>query len=169
MKQQTKTKLIYVCLLISIISCNNTQTKQEDSVNNFSQLQQLEWLLSQWQNSSPEGDFYESWIKTNDTSFTGTSLVIARGDTVFSESILLHQIGDNVYYSPTVSDQNNAQPVSFKLISNTNGIFVFENKEHDFPQRIIYSNPQPDSLYARVEGNHNGIFRTEEFGMKRNK
>jgi len=46
---------------------------------------------------------------------------------------------------------------------------TFENKDHDFPQRIIYKNTGQDSLYARVEGNDKGKFRKEEFAMRRNK
>jgi hypothetical protein len=29
---------------------------------------------------------------------------------------------------------------------------VFENKAHDFPQPIVYTNPKRDSIHAWVEG-----------------
>ena len=71
--------------------------------------------------------------------------------------------GDDLFYIPTVKNQNNGEPVSFKLVSGKNGEFVFENKQHDFPQRIIYRNPNPDSLYARIEGYQQGKVHKEEF------
>ena len=95
--------------------------------------------------------------------------MIAYNDTVFSESISLELRENELFYIPTVGDQNNAQPINFKFISIENNEIIFENKEHDFPQRIIYKNPESDSLYARVEGNDNGKFRKEEFFMKRSR
>ena len=93
--------------------------------------------------------------------------MIVNHDTIFSEKISLENRAGGLFYIPTVNNQNNGQAVSFKLISNTNGEYVFENKEHDFPQRIIYKNPANDSLYARIEGTSKGKFHKEEFSMKR--
>lgn len=162
-----KIKIIVPYLIIFLTSCSQNQPKQNEISGNLNNLQRLEWLLSEWKNIAPDEEYYETWIKTNDTLFTGSGFIISSGDTVFSETIALRQDGVNIFYIPTVSGQNNAQPVSFKLIASDNGDFVFENKEHDFPQRIIYSNPEPDSLYARIEGNKNGKFHKEEFGMKK--
>ncbi|NTV83240.1 MAG: hypothetical protein HGA23_02935 [Bacteroidales bacterium] len=132
-------------------------------------LQQLEWLQGSWANISEEGQFYETWSKVNDSVYSGLSFMIVKEDTVFSEAILLESIGNELFYKVSVSDQNNEQAVSFKLISLASGEFIFENKEHDFPQRIIYKNPLPDSINARIEGTVEGVFRVEEFPMKRTK
>jgi len=48
-------------------------------------------------------------------------------------------------------------------------IKFFENKKHDFPQRIIYSNIKSDSLYARIEGMDKGKYRAVEFRMGKEK
>ena len=86
---------------------------------------------------------------------------------MFSERIALQINGNDLFYIPTVDNQNNQQSVSFKLISDNNRSYVFENMEHDFPQRIIYSHPQPDSLHARIEGDVNGTYHKEDFLMAR--
>jgi hypothetical protein len=45
--------------------------------------------------------------------------------------------------------------------------FTFENKEHDFPQRIIYRIINPDSVVARIEGVKNGKPGSFDYYYKR--
>ena len=44
---------------------------------------------------------------------------------------------------------------------------VFENPEHDFPQRIICRLGDDGSLNARIEGKRNGKEKEMDFLMKR--
>jgi hypothetical protein len=46
---------------------------------------------------------------------------------------------------------HNLRPISFKLVKLTGTVAVFENLEHDFPQRIEYS-LEGDQLTGRIEG-----------------
>lgn len=108
------------------------------------------------------GSRLEIWDQKNDESMTGTGLRIDSADTTLLEQIELTFSDSFFWYIPTVPDQNNAMPIKFKLTTSENGIFTFENPEHDFPQRIIYRF-QPlfglasnkfspgDSLLVRVE------------------
>ena len=41
--------------------------------------------------------------------------------------------------------------------------YVFENMEHDFPQRIVYTNPKTDSIFAYIEGIQDDQYRKLEF------
>jgi hypothetical protein len=108
------------------------------------------------------GSRLEIWDQKNDESLTGKGLRIDSADTTLLEQIELTFSENFFWYIPTVPDQNNAMPIKFKLTKSENGIFTFENPEHDFPQRIIYRF-QPvfslesnkfspgDSLLVRVE------------------
>jgi hypothetical protein len=145
--------------ILLLISC---QTKQNT-------LAQFDWLQGSWENIGAAVEYYEIWEKDNDSLFTGIGFVMQDGDTIFQENIILIQKQDGIYYIPTVSGQNNEEPVSFKLVSDSAGIRIFENMGHDFPQRIGYSNPKPDSLYAYIEGNYKGKYRKEEFPLTRKK
>jgi hypothetical protein len=165
-------KLTFGGLLLFVISCNSSSMKENkinESTTVLSKIRQMEWIIGKWENITRDGSLYEIWTKTNDTIYSGRSFMIANNDTVFSERISLELKKNELFYIPTVCDQNNAQPITFKLVSNEKNEIIFENKEHDFPQRIIYTNSNPDSLYARVEGNDNGKFRKEEFFMKRSR
>ena len=130
-------------------------------------MKHLEWMIGSWSNISSKGQLYENWIKTNDSVYTGKSFMVVKNDTVFSEMISLENRNGEIFYIPTVKNENNGQAVLFKLITSHNNEVVFENKAHDFPQRILYKNPVKDSLYARVEGMDKGVFTEEEFFMKR--
>jgi hypothetical protein len=156
-----KNKTMLFLLMLSFSYCTPVEKKSNQPV-----LDDFSWLLGRWSNISSEGRFYETWTQSNDSVFTGTSFLIVDADTVFAEEITLKSDSNGIYYSPKVKGQNNEMAVSFKLISSK-GEWVFENKEHDFPNKIIYSNPAKDSLYARIEGNKNGQFRKEEFAFNR--
>jgi hypothetical protein len=132
-------------------------------------LKKLEWLEGNWKNLSGEGAFYESWKRANDSVIEGKSYAIKNQDTVFFEQLSLQRKGSDVFYVPVIKNQNEGKPVYFKLVNDSSGKFVFENKEHDFPQRIIYRQLKPDSVYACVEGMQNGEFRKEEFYLGREK
>jgi hypothetical protein len=161
-------KLVLVCAVIIICSCkNSTNTNDENSENQLPDIDRMEWLLGSWKSITDEDQLFEIWTKENDTVYNGKSIMIVGNDTVFTETISLQRIGNDLFYFPTVRDHNNGRAITFKLISAKDDIFVFENKEHDFPQRIIYRNPYPDSLYARIEGEEKGVFRHQEFNLVR--
>ena len=149
-----------ILLLIALVACQPASDKKPEN-----KIQKLAWLLASWRDSSADGMLYEIWSKKNDSTFEGKGFMLSNNHSVFSETMTLQQSDSGLYYIPTVKNQNEGKAVSFKLISDSGAEFTFENKVHDFPQRVIYSNPGPDSLYARIEGEENGKFRKEEFRL----
>jgi hypothetical protein len=57
--------------------------------------------------------------------------------------------------------------VSFPLKDSFGGKLIFENKEHDFPQRVIYERKDPGLLLAAIEGTYKGKEEREEFQMRK--
>lgn len=88
---------------------------------------------------------------------TGKGLNVAGQDTTLLEHLELTVEDKEVWYIPTVPDQNNAEPVPFKLVYHGDKDLIFENRQHDFPQRILYhylpteGDGDADSLNVRVE------------------
>jgi len=104
----------------------------------------------------------EIWVKIDDATLHGSGLKLSGTDSILLERIELVSRENQIFYIPTVPDQNNALPVPFKLVQSEGNKFIFENPEHDFPQRITYhfkpvTNTKPcvavtgDSLLVRVE------------------
>jgi hypothetical protein len=129
-------------------------------------LKKMNWLAGSWQQTSEAGTFTETW-KQNGSNLSGKGYLIDANDTIFSETLKIEVRNGEVFYVPIVADQNKGEEVLFKLITSANNRFVFENKQHDFPQRIIYQQISDDSLYARVEGEVKGELKFEAFNMKR--
>jgi len=125
------------------------------------------WLLDTWQSKSPNGVFTESWVKQNDTVYVGKGCMVMGKDTVFKESLAIKQRGNDLFYIPTVANQNGGQPIEFKLTSATKEQLVFENPTHDFPQKITYTQRGSNALVAEVSGVEKGIARSEKFELKR--
>jgi hypothetical protein len=157
-----------------LLFCNCSDKNKGRGVADFPsssllQLQKLLWLTGTWENRSEDGNLTETWVKLNDSAFSGKSFLIKDRDTLFSEQIKLVYQGNDLYYIPSVSDQNNGEQVKFKWVRDDAGQFVFENIAHDFPQRIIYTHPSPDSLHAWIEGIDKGKHRKVDFRMIRKK
>jgi hypothetical protein len=155
-------RLAFFVALMLPFSCRKIDPESQPH-----RLDQFRWMLGAWSGPSGKGQVYESWARPNDTLMLGRSMEISGMDTISTERISLISTRDAVYYVPIVSNQNDGLPVSFKLVNKTDGKFVFENKEHDFPQRIIYQQLSRDSLVASIEGNNQGWERKVEFKLTR--
>ena len=91
------------------------------------------------------------WNKYDQNTLKGDGLKVSGTDTTLLEHIELAFIDNDIWYIPTVPDQNNAMPVKFKLVSQDSPTYIFENPQHDFPQRIVYEY-QPLSMHASQAG-----------------
>jgi hypothetical protein len=97
----------------------------------------------------------------------GKSEMTVDNNVIFSEDLALVLINDSIYYIPTVSFQNEQEEVRFLLKSASTNKWIFENKTHDFPQQIIYTFKEGDSLVATVQGMENGRSQKINFPLKR--
>lgn len=149
--------------MLSVIACS-APTKQ---THVYAQLAKANTLLGSWQNTFPQGMIWESWEQQNDSTYAGKSIVIIGSDTVSSETILLQQKGNELWYIPTVKEQNGALPIPFLLTASTGNQLVFENPKHDFPQQIKYTFIGTDSLVAEISGDAEGKKQPQQFPMKR--
>jgi hypothetical protein len=86
------------------------------------------------------GVLIEKWTKVNDSLLTSISYRIKGNDTTIQETVELKYLKGSIIYSPTVPDQNDGKSVTFSLIKIDSGglHYHFENKQHDFPQKIVY-------------------------------
>lgn len=163
--------LLLLPLLIYSCKNNSEAVTEKVSANNkrYEKIEALEWLLGTWVNESGEEFSQETWSKENDSTFTAFSFIQIKGETVFAETMALEQKHDSLLLTVAEANKKDAAAVSFRFISSEEKAFVFENKHHDFPQRIIYTQPAKDSLKAWIEGSVNGEMKTTEFHFSRKK
>lgn len=121
-------------------------------------------LCGQWQGKAGNGVFYENWRQEDDLTYAGEGYYVEKGDTLVSEKITICKISQFWCFIAIV---NESSPVLFTLSEPEGKEWIFENREHDFPQRVIYSMQEDGSLVARVEGKEKGEFRKEEFMLRK--
>ncbi len=142
--------LLMLVAAIALHSCG-------DKANQPSKLDKIGWVLGYWEMVSPEGKVTESWIRTNDSVYSGIGKYTdTAGQTLTTEEISIVLRDGALLYIPLVSHQNNGQPVVFKEASFSDTMVVFENKSHDFPQRIVYVKQGEGKMLAYIEGEMNG-------------
>jgi hypothetical protein len=125
------------------------------------------WLLGKWEQKTPKRTIYETWKSNSDSSYSGKSYLLKENDTIILETVSLLQKDGALFYIPTVTNQNNSMPVSFKLTFSSDSKLIFENPIHDFPQKITYVLLSPDSLLAEISGTLNSTQQLRQFPMKR--
>jgi uncharacterized protein DUF6265 len=97
-------------------------------------------------------------------SMLGMSRTV-RGDSVVDyELVVLREHGNQLAYEAHPSGQP-AAVFSSRTFSDS-GV-VFENLDHDFPQRVGYQRRGSDSLLAWVEGTADGRARRIDFRYRR--
>ena len=123
----------------------------------------LKWIVGSWKINNGTTQVVEEWQQSNDSTFTGKSYFVKNNrDTIPQETIELAYRNGSWSYIPTVNNQNNGQPVLFKLIFLKGTEFICENPKHDFPQRIAYRRIG-NQLFASIEGKRNGKHSKQNF------
>ncbi|MBA3665207.1 MAG: hypothetical protein H0W61_13490 [Bacteroidetes bacterium] len=158
-------RLTFLILALVIIACTPSSTINGECASPGVTIKHLQWLVGTWKSVKGKEISYEIWTQENDSLLKGIGYVLLNADTVFSEKLQIVQNGNELFYVPAVGNQNNGQPVYFKFMEFNKGEFNFVNKDHDFPQRIIYKNPQPDFLCARIEGTKEGKLTKVDFNF----
>lgn len=150
--------LTTVLLLIMSSSAAFTQTSKP-TINDLS------WLAGCWEGNLRGSELNEQWMKPAGGTMLGMGRTVAGGKVREYEFLQIREEADGtINYIAKPSGQAEA---SFKLKQLQNNEVIFENVEHDFPQRIIYRLQSDGSLFARIEGKSNGKARGFDYPMKR--
>lgn len=100
-------------------------------------LSALDGLLGDWKGEGPQSSFQESWRVLGPTTWEGRGVETPKsGGAASVEDLRLVEMGGGVFYVAKVS--HNELPAAFRLVECEAGVFVFENKAHDFPRRLEY-------------------------------
>jgi len=154
-------------LLISIFLLGHYSAliaQHHNSVKDFG------FLKGSWTMNTVKGRIVESWGISKNSGMEGISFSISNsGDSTLLETIKIHESEGSIYYTPTGYGPGNDSTVSFRLISVKGKTFVFENKDHDFPQRISYQYQSAKKVLAWIEGTVNGKFKKIEFPYSKEK
>ena len=129
------------------------------------ELKRLAWLAGCWAVEGSEAGSVEHWLPPAGGTMLGMARTVKGGQTVGFEFLQIRTNPDGKFiYIAKPSGQAEA---TFEASSVEEDSVVFENPEHDFPQRIRYRLASEGRLTARVEGMSNGVLRGFDVSMKR--
>ena len=127
-----------------------------------SQLARLSWLAGSWSETKGEVTTRESW-EARDGALVGTGETVRPGKPAHVERMKITAEPAGATFTAILPGQ---PPTPFLLRPGKEGEAVFENKAHDFPQRVIYRRCGAD-LCARVEGTLGGKPQFQEWRYAR--
>ena len=128
------------------------------------ELAKLSWLAGCWKGEAGEPGSIEQWMSPAGGTMLGMSRTVKQGRTIEFEFMQIRTTDDgSLVFIARPSGQTEA---TFRLLRLSETEVVFENPQHDFPQRIAYRYGG-GRLRARIEGKRDGGIRAIEFPMTR--
>jgi hypothetical protein len=130
-------------------------------------LSSLTWLAGCWQRNTPDRVVEEQWMAPAGGVMLGMSRTVrtADGGLVEFEQVRIEARGDSAVYVAHPARQAMAM---FTAIAYNDSLILFENRAHDFPQRVGYRRVGADSLEAWIEGpGKEGTTRKVDFPYRR--
>ena len=123
--------LVFSIFIFFLGSCKTPPSPQKDFTK-------LSWLLGTWDIN--KGSEYETWYQLNDSTFFGRNFrVYHETDTIVTRNMKLIKKENEIFYAPTIKTPNGDKVVNYKMISDSDGYFVFETTKHSFPKKISYT------------------------------
>lgn len=114
------------------------------------QLEKLAWLTGSWRMEKAGRLVEEQWMAPAGGVMLGMSRTVVKGRVVEYEFMQIREgPGGTLFFIAQPSGQKEA---AFQLLGLEENGVIFENREHDFPQRILYTRQADGSVLAAIEG-----------------
>jgi hypothetical protein len=126
-------------------------------------LDDLAWMSGAWSETKGETVTQEQWLDGTGGLMLGAGKTVKAGKVMTFELMRIEPRGDSVSYFASPGGKSWTE---FRAIERAPSRIVFENKEHDFPQRVVYWR-EGESLMARIEGTINGQARSRQWRYDR--
>jgi hypothetical protein len=131
-----------------------------------SDLSDLAWMAGLWTGVKDGVEMEESWLPPKGNTMIGLHRDVKNNRTMSFEFFRIEAAADGITYW---ASPRSKPPTPFRMIELSGKKVVFENPQHDFPQRVIYWLEGDNALHAKIEGTFKGKAASEEWVWKRNK
>ena len=128
-----------------------------------SPIDRVAWLHGCWQTSGGPAVVEEQWMAPRGGTMIGMGRTVRDTRTTEYELVVLKEQDGRLAYEAHPSGQSSAVFLSREI---TDTSVVFENTEHDFPQRVGYRRSE-SGLAAWIEGTLKGQTRRVDFNYTR--
>jgi hypothetical protein len=119
----------------------------------------LSWMVGGWTVNEAGKSNEEHWLAARGGTMLGLHRDVKGGKTTGFEFLRIESRPEGLVY---LASPQGKPATPFRAIEVSGDRVVFENKEHDFPQRILYWRA-PGALHARIEGTIGGKAQSMEW------
>ena len=123
-------------------------------------VENLAWFEGRWEGESDGLTMEEQWTSVRGGALLGVHRDVKGGRMVSFEFLRIEATPEGTFY---YASPRSKPPVPFKLVESGATRAVFENRQHDFPQRILYWLDAKGAMHARIEGPQGGKTVSEEW------
>jgi len=155
--------LVLAMVVLAILLLATAASLAQKPAQKSPTLADLAWLTGCWEGREGEAIIEEVWSKPSGGTMLGFGRTVKDGKTTTFEFMQIRETNGSLTYMP---QPEGGTRVDFPLKDSFAGKMIFENPEHDFPQRVIYE-PQGRLLLAAIEGTYKGKAERQEFLMRR--
>ncbi|MBU1378952.1 MAG: hypothetical protein KKE02_07710 [Alphaproteobacteria bacterium] len=127
------------------------------------EIAKLSWMAGSWIEDKVTSTTRETWLPPMGGAMAGAGQTNAPGRKPRIEHMKITVEPAGVTYTAIVPGQ---PPTPFVLLPGPQGQAVFENKDHDYPQRVIYRRCG-EQLCAGIEGVRRGEPASESWIYRR--
>ncbi|MEN1956094.1 DUF6265 family protein [Luteimonas changyuni] len=128
-------------------------------------LSSLSWLSGCWASEGGEPGSGEQWSAPAGGTMLGMGRTVKDGKTAQFEFMELRHLPDGTL--AFIAHPSGQRTTTFPVLRISGSEVVFENLQHDFPQRVAYAREGDHRLRARIEGMRGETLRVVEFPMDR--
>ena len=125
----------------------------------------LEWLSGTWVAKAEGATVTESWVGPGNGLMVAANLSTWTSGRKFYEFLRIGETPEGLSY---YASPGGKAPVEFRMKELGERRIVFENPQHDYPQRILYWR-EGEQLVARIEGTPGGKEKREEWRFDRSR
>lgn len=119
-----------------------------------------EWMAGSWAGVQDGVEMEEHWTAARGGSMLGLHRDVAKGRTASFEFLRIELAKEGAVYW---ASPGGAPATPFQMIESGPRRVVFENREHDYPTRILYWIAADGALHARIEGTLHGKAESSEW------
>jgi hypothetical protein len=150
-------RALTVASLVLVVGGLVTPTRAADAPR----IADLDWLEGRWFGVKDGTASEEHWTSPEGGGLLGMHKDVKDGRSTGFEFLRIETAKDGRIVYLASPQGRPATP--FTMIEGGTRRVVFENKEHDFPQRILYWLDAKGALHARIEGTLRGKAEQEEW------
>jgi hypothetical protein len=160
MSRQTTVVVLLGLACVAAAADATKPPERQEAISPANELERLTWLEGLWQGTSGGVAMEELWTSVRGGTMLGLHRDVKDGRMVGFEFLRIQATPEGTVY---FASPGSRPPVPFKLAELGDLRVVFENRAHDFPQRILYWLDRDGALHARIEGPQAGQTVAEEW------